>query len=689
MKNSGGLITRAGLYWLTALMLLTQLPHVFNLPWWISLSSVALVLAKLALHRHGSDRRWFRPAVVVALALLGAFLLHWQYGYLLGRDPCVALLSLLMALKFSETRQRRDVTLLICLAGFLLFTRFFYSQSPLTAALTLPALLAMGGCLYVLRDQTDYPGLRAVLLLVGKLLIQGIPLAAILFVLFPRLTGPLWSLPADAGTALSGLSDSLAPGMVSQLSRSGEVAFRVEFDDAPPAQADLYWRGPVFEVFDGHRWSGAQQNLLTEPQTVPAQGELSHYTVTLEAHRQRWLFALDQAVTLPQQLHGAVSQAPLARLSQSRQLLATRTVDSAIRYRLSSAVSDRFGDLQPALQRNLQLNDNNPATLALGRRLRAEHADDSELVGAALRYFREQPFFYTLRPDLLGDAPVDEFLFRTRRGFCEHYASAFSYLMRAAGIPARVVTGYQGGEMNGDYLIVRQSNAHAWSEVWLNNHWQRIDPTAAVAPSRIESGPAAALAHDEPVPSVLRPLNGWMHSLQLGADALNYRWRRYVVDFGAERQRSLFEFAGFPSPQPWQVLSVILLLAGLWALVILKLPALRLPRTHDAATLWARYRTRLKSAGLALGKQHGPNGVCEMATEIWPRHRQHFAAISQAYIQARYSADSRDPALRREAERRLREALRALPSAYQLRRSHPAHATTGHVLWRFQHWLTH
>ena len=687
MNNNGTLITHHGLYWLTALMLSTQLPHVLNLPIWISLSGIALVLLKLRLHRNSEDRRWLRTPLLAALAIGAALLLKLQYGYLLGRDPCVALLYFLMALKFAETHRRRDVTLLICLSGFLLFTQYFYSQSPLAALFTMPALIAMGGSLYVLRDHAEYPGTRAVIALIGKLLLQGVPLAAVLFVLFPRLSGPLWTLPADVGSGVTGLSDRLTPGLVSDLSRSGEVAFRVEFEGEVPDPSELYWRGPVFENFDGQQWYGEPSADKVEVAAVPARGPLSHYTVMLEAHQQRWLFALDQAISLPYQAQDRLQSRPLAQLTGNRQLLSSKPIDSALRYRVSSALSGRFGDEQVNLALNLATGERNPKTRVFAQQLRAEHGDDRRVVAAALAHFREQPFHYTLRPDLLGDAPVDEFLFRTRRGFCEHYASAFTYLMRAAGIPARIVTGYQGGELNGDYLIVRQANAHAWSEVWLDDHWQRVDPTAAVAPSRIELGPEAALAEDEPLPSAMRPTADWLHSLRLGADALNYRWRRYIVDFGADRQRSLFENLGFPSPQPWQILSVIFTVAGLWALTILKLPMLTLHRRHDAAAVWARYISRLKSTGLPLQITHGPQEVCNMACAVWPQYADHFVAISSAYVRARYAPTSAVPAERKRAERALREHLHALPRAFTLRRSHPARDSRSQLLLRFQHWF--
>ena len=687
MNNNGTLITHQGLYWLTALMLLTQLPHVLNLPLWVSLSGIVLVLLKLRLHHGRGDQRWLSTPLLAALALAAALLLKLQYGYLLGRDPCVALLYLLMALKFAETHRRRDVTLLICLSGFLLFTQYFYSQSPLAALLTLPALIAMGGSLFVLRDHAEYPGTRAVVALVGKLLLQGVPLAAVLFVLFPRLTGPLWALPADAGQGVTGLADSLRPGLVSDLSRSSEVAFRVEFDGQVPDTSQLYWRGPVFEHFDGQQWYAEDPPGFVDMASVPTRGPLSDYTILLEPHQQRWLFALDHAVSLPYSAHDRLQTKPLARLTQNRQLLANAPLDSPIRYRVSSAISDRFADMQANPALNLVTGDHNPKTRAFGQQLRQAHPAPLQRVGAALRHFREQAFYYTLQPDLLGHAPLDEFLFRTRRGFCEHYASAFTYLMRAAGVPARVVTGYQGGEMNGEYLIVRQSNAHAWSEVWLNQRWQRVDPTAAVAPSRIESGLQAALGANEPLPSALRPASDWLRELQLGVDALNYRWRRYVVDFGADRQRSLFENIGFPSPQPWQVLSVIMAIAALWALTILKLPTLILHRSTDAPALWTRYRARLKSAGLPLEIHHGPTEICTMASAIWPRHRARFVAISQHYIDARFAPASGDPALRKQAEKALREQLRALPGSYHLRHSHPRHENRTGLLMRFQHWF--
>ncbi|HBR96317.1 MAG TPA: DUF3488 domain-containing protein, partial [Gammaproteobacteria bacterium] len=243
MTTSGTTISRAGIYWLASMLMLTQLPHVTHLPAWVSAAGIGLILGKMCYTR--SFGRYFPPYVLVGLAVIAALGVRLHYGYLLGRDPGVAFLFLLISLKFAETRQRRDVTLLICLAGFLLFTQYFYSQTLIAALVSLPAVFAMGGSLYVLRDYSHNPGVRPVVLLIAKLLLQGVPLAIALFLLFPRLSSPLWSLPDDA-RSVSGLSDSMSPGSISNLSLSDAVAFRVEFDGEPPAKQDRYWRGPVF-----------------------------------------------------------------------------------------------------------------------------------------------------------------------------------------------------------------------------------------------------------------------------------------------------------------------------------------------------------------------------------------------------------------------------------------------------------
>ncbi|MBX2826408.1 MAG: DUF3488 and transglutaminase-like domain-containing protein, partial [Gammaproteobacteria bacterium] len=547
--------------WLAALVLLAQVPHYLHLPWWISFLAALLVLFRLqGLNKPALLHSHWKTTLGVALAAgLSAFVLRYHYGYFLGRDPCVAFLFLLVSFKFVETRTTKDGTLVICLSGFLLLTQYFYAQNIISALVTLPAVLVLGGTLLNLRDSNRSETIGRSLTLTAKMLLQGLPIAAALFLLFPRLPAPLWNLPDDA-LAQTGLSGSMSPGTISTLSMSDDVAFRVEFDGRVPAPAQRYWRGPVLGVFDGREWT-TNSSATLRPASLSIENKRSRgrpdqssitgstYTVTLEPHRQRWLFALDVADALPTALvSGNDIPRALGYMQINRQLIAPEPINTTLRYRQSSTLENHFVDPSPATTMNTQLAGNNIAAESFAREMRLRYPDDKAYTTAILQWFHNEPFHYTLQPDLLGDRPVDEFLFATRRGFCEHYASAFVYLLRAASIPARVVTGYLGGKMNGDYMIVRQSDAHAWAEVWIDGSWHRYDPTSAVAPERVDEGLSSSVPATDPVPALAGNSPGWLRALHLRWDALDYRWKAAVVNFNNNSQQKFWQSLGFNTP---------------------------------------------------------------------------------------------------------------------------------------------
>lgn len=575
-------IETRSLHSLAALLFLVQVPHLAHLPIWISGLGIGIVLLRLYdLHAPGRTvlARLLSPLVLSGAAATAAVLIRLDYGYFLGRDPCVAFLFVLVAGKFAEVRRRSDTTLLLCLAAFLLLTQYFYSQTLLSALVTLPAVVALGNALTVLRDPSVAITARRRFRLVGKLLLQGLPIATLLFFVFPRLPGPLWSLPEDS-MAVTGLSDSMAPGNIGSLSQSSAVAFRVEFDGEIPPVESRYWRGPVLTRFDGRRWQvGATPSFiplragekLDDPRRID-------YTVMLQPHRQRWLFALDAPISLPIGSTGPSGDrraAPLAQLTDDVQLIAHEPVAQLLRYRQSSVPTDRFVSRRRPSDETLALAGRNRRTVAFATELRRRQPADAAFAEAVLERFNQQDYRYTLSPQLLGDAPVDEFLFDSREGFCEHYAAAFVVMMRAAGIPARVVTGYLGGEMNGDYMIVRQSDAHAWTEAWIDGAWRRYDPTGAVAPERIEHGIAAALPDSRLVPRLARLDGSWLNATRLRWDAINHGWQRLVVDFDNESQDAMWKRLGLPDPELWQLMSVVLAAAAIWCLVLLGLPGWR------------------------------------------------------------------------------------------------------------------
>jgi transglutaminase-like putative cysteine protease len=657
-------LARTQLGWLAALVLLAQLPLVTYVTPWIAVAGAGLVAARLLLpdERLPSPQlaRWLLPLLALAFAVA----IRAKFGYFLARDPCVAFLYVLVGIKFAETRNARDGGLLVCLALFLLLTPFFYNQTITAALLTLPALLVLGGALAALREAPVSADWKARLVATAKMIVQGIPIAVLLFVLAPRLAAPLWGLPSDA-TARTGLSDRMAPGSIGALSLSDEVAFRVDFEGAPPPPAQRYWRGPVLSQFDGEEWTprfAARRGLLAPP----GRGDIA-YTVTLEPHGRRWLFALEHPASLPQPAGdnppSENASGELAVLTFDQQLLARAPLLQAVRYTQRSALGDAFPQASEAERHdNLLLpRTRNPRTLEFARELRGSVASDRAYIAAVLARFHDENFVYTLTPSPLGSDPVDGFLFDTRRGFCEHYAGAFVVLLRAAGIPARVVTGYQGGEINpdGGYLIVRQSDAHAWAEALVGGMWRRFDPTAAVAPSRVERGIGAALAQGEPVPYLAQLDMTWFKRLRLHWDAINYQWQRSVVGFNVERQRDLLRDFGLDTTRPWEIVAVAALAMLLWGLVVLGSARRRASRIDPIVALWSRACRRLASAGLKREPEEGPMAYTQRAARRWPQWSAQLARIGETYALLRYGPET---ARRGDLLAALRESVTTLPS---------------------------
>ena len=655
-------LTPVQVAWLGALLVSAQWPLWSHILIWNAVAGGALVVARVALPPRWraltGHRRWLLPL----LAIAGALGIRTELGYFLARDPCVQFLYLLVGIKFIEARDTRDGTLLICLALFLSLTQFFYVQTIAAALSTLPVLLALGGTLASLREGavTAASDWRAQLRATTRLILQGIPIAALLFVIFPRLAGPLWGSPTEAG-ARSGLSDSMRPGSISELSLSDAVAFRVDFNGSPPPPALRYWRGPVLTRFDGREWRAVYK--LLPGRFVPRQARTIEYTVTLEPHGKMWLFALEHPSSLPRSPTSdpfAPMGNEIAYLTYDQQLVAKAAVAQTIRYTQRSSLRDSYPGTDDNPRESLQLPLGNARTLAFAKEMRERVDSNRAYVNAVLDWFHKEPFVYTLAPPLLGRDPVDGFLFDTRRGFCEHYAGAFAVLLRAAGIPARVVTGYQGGEINpdGDYMIVRQSDAHAWAEALLDGQWQRFDPTAAVAPSRIERGLGAALPAGEGVPYFARLEMTWIKSLRLKWDAVNYQWQRGVVGFNIERQRDLLREFGFEDAQPWQIVAVSGGAVFVWGVLLLGAARLRRSSIDAEVALWNALCRRLARAGLARAPEEGPLAYTRRAGKRWPQWASMLARIGERYAELHYGP--RDPK-REQMLKELRTGVEALP----------------------------
>jgi transglutaminase-like putative cysteine protease len=634
-----------GLGWVIAAMAVAVAPHVTHLPAWVTL----LLLAVGAWRWTASLRGWPLPSRWLRIVAVGgaALAVFSAYRTLNGIEAGTALLVLMAAAKLLETHAARDLTVLVFIAWFLLYAALLREQALLAAPwLLFSAWLSTLALMRVHAAATDAPGASLARRTLA-LMTQAVPIALVLFLLFPRLPGPFWGV--DTGTASrTGLDDEMTPGDVSDLSASGEVAFRVRFSGAMPAPEQRYWRGPVLHDFDGRRWRRPDAQAFPQ-QPVRFAGAPIHYQVTLQPHARRWVLALD----LP-------SAWPTRRAIQSFDytLLAARPVGSVSAFDLTSHPRYTAGaaSLPESMRRkdlSLPRDGTNPRSVALGRSLAARHGGDATaIVRELLARFREQPFEYTMQPPRLADNTVDEFLFRTRKGFCEHYASAFTVVMRAAGVPTRVVTGYQGGEYNpyGGYLIVRQSDAHAWSEVWIAGRgWVRVDPTAAVAPERIRGGLIAAVGADEPVPGRLRDASALWMEVELGWDAVNDFWNQRIVRFDAAAQFDLLERAGFDDAD-WRMLG--LALAASLAVFFVSLSAWvawrhRPPPRDWPARLHDAVVRRLRQRGLTPRPTEGPIAFLERAAREYPDLARPLREIGVLYASERYGPEPRAADLQR------------------------------------------
>ena len=454
-----------------------------------------------------------------------------------------------------------------------------------------------------------------------------------MWVFFPRIATPFWAVPIDTSTATSGLSDHMSPGDISSLSLSDAVAFRVNFADTVPPPHQRYWRGLVLHRFNGRTWTGNDPSIGSRARReVIYEGEPVAYQVTMEPTRQHWVFALDVPYEWDLNRTFMASQQQLARMQPIDQRVSYNVV-SYPDFRMTTTLSDFRRDYYTRIPETT-----NTRTIALARDMRERAGSRERFINQVLQMFNAQEFYYTLEPPPLGANPVDTFLFDTRRGFCEHYASAFAVMMRAAGIPARIVLGYQGGEINpmGQYMIVRQADAHAWTEVWLPGRgWYRVDPTAAVAPERIEEGRRGAMVDGIGATWGLNRPSEWLYRLTLTWDALNAKWNEWILAYGPDNQGRFMEWLGMEDPD-WRkmMLTLIAVLAVLIAIIsVLLFMRYRPPPRDEAARLYEKFT---KKAGIEPATGETPYVVASRIAGTGSDRAAQADRITGLYLDVRY-----------------------------------------------------
>lgn len=630
--------------WVMATLGVAMSLQLLRMPIWV----VAVTLAPFAWRLCAELRGWRPPPAPLRFGAIGLALaaLFLSYGNIFGRSAAVSLLTVMLSMKLLETYRIRDARVIVSFSLFLCATQYLFGQGILMplygAGVIAAAMIALAQLqrreAFAPCQETPPLG-RTIYAELGfsfRILALALPAALALFLLFPRWSSPLWGVPESTLDARTGLSGSMSPGSIQQLFMDDSAAFRVDFHGRVPPQSELYWRGPVFWDFDGRQWEASfwSKNLEARARPSPPDASL-RYTIQLEPNERHWLFALDYPAIVPHD----------ARLTMDYLLYRKTSVTQLLRYEMASdpdfvdspELSNLFRDAALELPRDL-----NPETRSLVERWRRDISDDRAFAERVLRHFNQEEFHYAFDAPLLGLHAVDDFLFETRRGYCEHYASAFAVMMRMAGIPSRVVTGYLGGWYHafGDYLLVRQSDAHAWTEIWLDGAgWTRVDPTGAVSPLRVQKGSLEAVSG----PRYLLDYD-WVRRVRNGVDVMQRMWNDWVIDFGAAEQARLLSPLGIKSMSPpTLVISLLVVIAVLSALLLPVVLRIQGPiRRSPVQNAWARFLRRLRRAGVPSRPSMGALDVARIASARLPVDTDDIYRIAGLYNRLRYSPTKPD-----------------------------------------------
>ncbi len=626
---------------------LITLPHIYHIP-----ASIFGFFALLLTWRFiGIWKPSCLPGkfLLFLLTVGGLVLLYSQHQGLFGRDAGTRLFMTALALKLLEIRQERDLYLIVFLAFIVATSQFLYEQSIAMAGYILFVCCVLLGTLVAInsRRQNTLNALKTA----AVILAQALPLAIVLFIFFPRVEAPRWMLFEDKSRAKTGLSDSMEPGSISDLGFSDELVFRVRFQGQIPPNRLRYWRGPVFSVTDGKRWTAAKRYTYTTAAEPDFREPAYRYTLLLEPQNNNWVFALEMAGDYPPQL----------RMNSEYLLTRSGNPDKRAEYPITSYPSYRTGALEAhKLRINTQLpGPASQKTTSLVNQLGGFDTRHEQFIDHVLQHFNRENFSYTLTPPLMEDNPIESFLFETRSGFCSHYAAAFTYLMRAANIPARVVTGYHGGVLNpvGNFLEIRQADAHAWTEVWLENRgWVRVDPTAAVAPERIEQNvnieqqiASRNISFFSADSELARQLD-WLKQARQLWSSLDYNWQRWVINYHSANQTQFLASLGIESLK--QMLFWLIGLGALFTAVLSWLLFSRKVKTADKILHhYRRFCARLAKAGLKRNAGEGPVDFAARSKKAYADHAAEIDEITDLFIKLRYQKESSQEDLSRMAEK--------------------------------------
>ena len=667
-------IPRAALIWVLISVILVILPQSIRMPAWIIAIVVICITWRLLIFvgKLNYPGRFVRVTVVVFTLIVSATQMR-NLG--VGLDSAAGLLTLGFVFKLIEMRHKRDIYVVLSLCFVMAMVAFLYSQSVISTVYIAISVTVIIAAMIALNRSSLIVDSGGTVRLALKITLQAVPLTVVLFLVFPRIA-PLWAVPLQTSANSTGVTDEMSPGDISQLGRSAALAFRVQFENSvPPLHESLYWRGLVLDDFDGATWRRTRSrsaygnaaqlaNFQFEwEDRIRIDGNPTLYNVILEPTQQPWIYGLHLAQPVSKNMFQ----------SRNFEIFNNGLISQRLSYDLSSYRNNQTDLilLDSQRTRNTELpEEGNSQSLEFARQLRSSVATDQDFAYAVLAYFQRNEFFYTLNPALLGENRIDDFLFNTREGFCEHYASAFSFLMRAVGIPSRVVVGYQGAEYNRfeDYMMVYQYNAHAWNEVWLEGEgWVRFDPTGAVSPERIQLGVEEALRND---PAFMEESFflaarfggvGWINTLRLRLDAIEYEWNRRVVNYDEDVQFELFERL-FGDVTEQKVLILLIGLAGI-VIVAVGFTVIRIePRSKHSPIVKAYLNIgkELEKVGLRRRQGEGPLDYCDRVVRARPELEGVMTELTALYISLSYRSNSPDSEQQKRELKDLKAALNQL-----------------------------
>lgn len=612
---------------------LIVLPHIYHIP--ITVFGFFFLLLGWRFIGIWKPERLPNRLVVLLLMLCGIALLYSQHRGLFGRDAGTRLFIIALGLKLMEIKSERDLYLITYLAFIVAASQFLYEQSLAMAAYILFVCCVLLATLVSIN--TRNPQTRVALKTAAIIIAQAIPMAIVVFILFPRIEAPRWMLFKDENQAKSGLSDTMEPGSISDLGMSDKLVFRVKFAGPMPPPNQRYWRGPVMSHTDGKRWT--RMTRAPNPDSfarIQVSGTPYQYTLLMEPQNKNWVFALDMPTEFPAQLHQ----------NANYQLITSENPDKRAEYKVTSYPHYNTGLITP-----IEYNDATQLPGAasakikqLVQQLQGFDSTPEVFIKALLNHFRQEDFHYTLTPPLMEENPIETFLFTTRYGFCSHYAAAFVYLMRVAEIPARVVTGFQGGEFNkvGNFLEIRQADAHAWAEVWIEHKgWVRFDPTAAIAPERIEQNidieqlvPGGAISYVQTSAEAQAAFNWLKQARELWRN-VDYNWQRWVINYDNKNQSRFLSSLGIADIRA--MIYSMLVLVGLITAVLSWFLLYQKQKTTDKAVLiYNRFCKKIAKRGLSRGASEGARDFAERIKIQLPEHSKDIDRITDVFISLRY-----------------------------------------------------